>query len=282
MTKNSANSAVGDLNSNIDTNPTKQVNKRCKYDFVFNNYKEENLEDLKIVLNKLCKRYLWGEEVGESQTPHLQGFIDLKVKARMTELVKLIPFGLSYRECRNEEALIKYCQKDGCNIVSYGFPVQLKLISNLKPWQESVSKSLNLEPDDRTVNWIYDAEGNMGKTVFSKYLFSKTDAIICTGGGNKDIACLIALLKKEGRDLNKKTSFIFNFPRSTEGISYKAIESVKDGLMTSVKYESSTLVFNCPHVWIFSNELPDTSKLSMDRWKIWTIKNDDLIEYIES
>jgi hypothetical protein len=49
--------------------------------------------------------------------------------------------------------------------------------------------------------------------------------------------------------------------------------------MTSVKYETSTLVFNCPHVFCFSNELPEFDKLSSDRWKIWYIENDILLPW---
>lgn len=231
-----------------------------------------------------CSHMFAQEEIcPKSGKRHIQGCLELKVKARWSK--DWINPTIHWEKTRNLIAARNYCQKDATRALDgkrFVFPVtrELKLIQGLRPWQKTVSDMCSEEPDDRTVNWIYDADGSAGKTVFTKYMVSKHDAIVATGGGAKDIACLIAILQKAGRDLNLETTFIFNFPRSSEGVSYRAIESVKDGLMTSAKYESSTLVFNCPHVWIFSNEHPDITKLSKDRWKIWTIEDNQLIEYI--
>jgi len=63
-------------------------------------------------------------------------------------------------------------------------------------------------------------------------------------------------------------------------VNYSAIESIKDGLATSAKYESTQLVFNSPHVFIFSNDLPQVHKLTLDRWKIFTIVNNELVRTI--
>lgn len=256
----------------------KQCIQLTRFFFTFNNYAKSDIDTLNAKFRDICKSYVFQEEKGESGTPHLQGCIWLKKKMRWTEFN--LPKQIHWEKVINWNESVKYCSKEETrngDIYSYGLPKQLKIIKDLKPWQNKVIDIINEDPDDRTVYWIYDAKGCMGKTVFSKYLYVKHNAIIATGGGNKDIACMIAILKKEGRDLNDKTTFIFNFPRCTEGISYKAIESVKDGLITSVKYESSTLVFNCPHVICFSNELPKINKLSRDRWKLFEIQeNEDL------
>lgn len=98
-------------------------------------------------------------------------------------------------------------------------------------------------------------------------------SVICNGGSAKDIACILKNLKDQGKDLNVMFTFIMNVPRSTENISYKAIESVKDGCITSAKYESCTLIFNRPHMWVFSNEKPVMNKISKDRWCIWSIND---------
>lgn len=256
--------------------------------FTWNNYPENFLEILEPFLKEKCSQWVFQKEMGVNGTPHIQGSIKLKKTNRWESFG--LPRDIHWEKIRNKKAAFEYCAKEDTRVGEnyWSFPptvikAKLKLITELRPWQQSILAQLDEDPDDRTVNWVYDTEGCMGKTVFSKYLYAKKNAIIATGGGNKDIACLIALLvEEEERDLNQKTSFVFNFPRSTEGISYKAIESVKDGLMTSVKYKTSTLVFNCPHVWCFSNELPDYNKLSRDRWMIWTIKNGELVNYFKS
>lgn len=263
----------------------KQSNQLMNWFFTWNNYPDNFLETLETLFKKICKRYIFQKEMGSNGTPHIQGTICLK-KAMRWEEFKL-PKEIHWEKTLHVESAFAYCSKTETRVGTevYRWPVivekaELRIISNLKPWQSSVMDIIKPDiPDERTIHWVFDENGCMGKTVFSKYLYSKENAIIATGGASKDIACLIAGLAKEGRDLNAKTTFVFNFPRSTEGVSWKAIEMVKDGLITSPKYESSTLVFNCPHVICFSNEMPDLNKLSSDRWMIWKIINEELIPY---
>jgi hypothetical protein len=47
-------------------------------------------------------------------------------------------------------------------------------------------------------------------------------------------------------------------------IDYGAIEQIKNGLVT----QGTRLVFNCPHVIVFSNSEPDRETMSADRWNI--------------
>jgi hypothetical protein len=257
-------------------------NQLSKHFMTFNNYTKSDIDTILDTMVPICKEFCFQEETGENGTKHLQGCFLLKKKMRWTEFG--LPKKIHWEKIINWKSAVAYCSKDDTRtgeVYTQGLPKKLKIIKVLRTWQQDVCNIIKEEPDDRTIHWVYDKTGCMGKTVFSKYLYAKTDAVIATGGGNKDIACMLALLQKNGRDLNDKTTFIFNFPRSTEGISYKALESVKDGLMTSTKYETTTLVFNCPHVICFSNELPIMDKLSEDRWSIWTILDDKLVEYEE-
>lgn len=255
-------------------------NQCIKHFFTWNNYPENAIKEFLEVMESLSKKYCFQEETGEDGTPHLQGCLWLKSKMRWSAFK--LPNTIHWESVKDWDASVVYCSKEETRTgkqYKKGFPKELKLISVLKVWQQQIIDIIQGEVDDRLVYWIYDKEGCNGKTVFSKYLYAKMEAIIATAGGNKDIACLLSIVKGNGRDLNEKTTFVFNFPRSTEGISYKAIESVKDGLITSVKYESSTLVFNCPHVICFSNELPNMAKLSADRWRIFTIEDEKLSRF---
>lgn len=80
---------------------------------------------------------------------------------------------------------------------------------------------------------------------------------------------------------------LFHYVRSQEiFISYEAIESVKDGIFFSAKYESGMCLFNSPHVLVFANFMPDITKLSKDRWQVFeivdnTLKLRDLVQEAE-
>ena len=47
-----------------------------------------------------------------------------------------------------------------------------------------------------------------------------------------------------------------------------SIEEIKNGCFASSKYESKMVIMNSPHILCFANELPDTQKLSRDRWNL--------------
>ena len=58
--------------------------------------------------------------------------------------------------------------------------------------------------------------------------------------------------------------------------NYAVLEHIKDGCAVSSKYNSIILNFKTPNTLIvFSNSRPDTSSLSKDRWKIYSIDDDD-------
>lgn len=280
--KKNGNTIQNRVISNCDNHSSKTVRSvpLIHWFFTFNNYTPKDLETLETYFRINCKKYIFQEEIGKNLTKHLQGSIHLKKKMRWEQFN--LNKKIHWEKTNNINRADEYCQKvDSRNgrIFKWGFPVELEIIKELYNWQNKVLISLLEKPNDRTINWIYDKDGCSGKTVFAKYLSAKSDAIICTGGGVKDIANLLSNLAKNGRDLNKLTTFIFNFGRSCENVSYVGIESVKDGLITNTKFESHTMVFNCPHLWIFSNELPEFGKLSKDRWCVYTIEDQELIPY---
>ena len=72
-------------------------------------------------------------------------------------------------------------------------------------------------------------------------------------------------------------TYFIQYPRSKEPyVSYECLETLKDGLWTTAKYEGEVVVRNSPHVVVFANFPPNTAALSMDRWKIGEIVDDRL------
>lgn len=295
MNKNSSNSSEEEVI--LDSPPApiikKQVSPAIAWCFTLNHYSEEQIQKIRSSIDLECRVGFFNKEIGESGTPHLQGYIEFKSKNRPAQ-----KFGIPeihWEKAKgNKDQNFKYCSKDsGGNLAEMTYAMgykpkcKLRVITELRPWQKQVEQLINEELasfDDRTVNWLVDIQGCCGKTQFCKYLTTKRkQTMIITGGSYSDIACIVKMkVKDHDFDLNDETICVFNIPRKADDggmISYKALESVKDGLMTSTKYESETMVYNCPSVWVFSNNYPKYQSLTKDRWKIYHINNNELEEF---
>ena len=235
-----------------------------KYDFVLNNYKPEDCAKIREVLSKICKKWVFGYEVGESGTPHLQGFMHLIKKERITTLKSKLGSRLSFRGVRNELACIEYCKKDG-NFESFGFPKPIKIIDKLYPWQQSILDIYLTEPDDRTIHWFWEPTGNVGKSAFVKYMVVKYGVLFCNGGKHSDLVNLVF-----NANMDDCKCIIWDLPRSTKGkISYSTLECVKNGMICNTKYETGNKIFNPPHIFCFANYPPENpDELSEDKWKV--------------
>lgn len=139
----------------------------------------------------------------------------------------------------------------------------------LYPWQEEVKSRCMADPDDRTINYIWDPEGNTGKSKFSKYMCYHHKALMLPWGKTGDLLNLV--IKRGGKDI-----YLFDLSRSRpqdwarDDIA-AAMEQVKNGHVVNLKYETDDFMMNPPHVWCFSNQPPNLSSISIDRWKVWKI-----------
>lgn len=144
----------------------------------------------------------------------------------------------------------------------------------LRAWQNKLVDELTHDPDDRKVIWYYDPIGNTGKTWMCKYLYAHGDVAYFTNGKASDIA----------HAYKGERVVVFDFSRSNEEwINYQSIETTKNGMMFSGKYNSTTKCYSCPWVVCMANFKPKLDALSMDRWDIRTINPDDIqITYVPS
>ena len=80
--------------------------------------------------------------------------------------------------------------------------------------------------------------------------------------------------------------FLFNIARSKnecEEINYKILEDLKDGDAFADKYDSQLLKIKSPNVvMVFSNDMPENCKMSVDRWRMFNIVNDELTPTVYS
>lgn len=217
-----------------------------------------------------CTKFAGQLEEGESGTPHFQACIEFKSGKSFQTLSKLLPRA-SIRKTNNKKAAIEYCTKPEGRLEgpwTKGLPKAIKLIETFRPFQTDILEMIKEPADDRTIHWFYDETGCVGKTSFAKYLCVNYNALYCCGKCS-DTKYLIAK-HFESNECNKDDLIcVFGFTRSKEDyVSYEAIEAVKDGIFTSTKYESTMVVFNSPHVFIFANFKPNKNALSKDRWSI--------------
>jgi len=150
-------------------------------------------------------------------------------------------------------------------------------------FQRSIIDSVNKAPDDRTINWVCNFEGCAGKSKLMKYLrmnpklfdFARVPMGTATQIKTSVIAkgphriYMVDLPRVRGSDERQQELF-------------SALEEIKNGWVESPMYgKTDELLMMPPHVWIFSNELPNLKFASADRWRVWTIDSDrNLTPYV--
>ncbi len=248
---------------NTKPHPTKQISPSKRWCFTFNNYEPSDVSSIISTFSQMCEVAIIGKEVGEQGTRHLQGYCEFKKKLRPKNMFNNKIHWEKAKGSRTDN--YAYCSKGDDIAYCLGFPKPVQVIEALYPWQKKLENLIKSEPDDRTVYWCWEPNGNIGKSAFIKYCFVKYAVAFCCGGKYADIINLIF-----NTDMDKCRCVMFDIPRCHIGakISYTAIESIKNGLVFNSKYETGAKAFNSPHVFVFANEPPEEELLSNDRWHI--------------
>ncbi len=146
-------------------------------------------------------------------------------------------------------------------------------------WQRWVLAQLESEPDGRTVNWLWESDGNVGKSCLIQYILSQRDDVLVVSGSRGDILSGVAdwvdpVNQKGSTGCGRPLHAIFvDIPRcSPEAISYGALESLLNMFFYNRKYRSRMVcLLQKLHIFIFSNSRPNVNMLSKDRWNIMWI-----------
>ncbi len=273
--KNSSNSSKRVGNSKPPS--TKQISPAKRWCFTLNNYSETDCSSIVPILTTFCDKYRIAKEIGESGTPHLQGFISFKTKARPMSVFDFTT-SMHWEAAKgNDQAQVDYI---GSNLknksskselwLSHGMPLPpapIEIDLRWNTWLLDLKEKLLEKPDNRTVNWYWSEDGRFGKTQFTRYMIANHNAQLVAGGKYSDITNLIF-----HTDMDLCRCVIINLPRDFKNVSYSAIESIKDGLVCNMKsHTNGSKIFNPPHVVVFANFPPEKSKLSNDRWNIFNV-----------
>lgn len=217
-------------------------------------------------LNTFAKKFLFSGEIGSGGYKHWQGCMSLKQKMYFATVKNIFPTSAHIEPCKDWFKALNYCKKEETHIEGPYTETSsfIKLPPTLKKWQQQVVDICITEPDDRSIYWIWEPDGNTGKTTLCKYLAVKHGATVLNNCSTKDGAYALP---------DEPKLVVVNLTRSNEGhINYGLLEAIKDGLIFSAKYESKMKCFNSPHVFVFANHAPDETKMSADRWKIYRMK----------
>lgn len=126
-----------------------------------------------------------------------------------------------------------------------------------RPWQARVLSKVSQPANDRNIIWVLDADGNSGKSRLARHLVLEHNAIILEGRV-LDMAYLY----------NKEPIVCIDITRAQAEYSkhlFSFAEKLKNGMVTSTKFECRTKLFKPPHVVFFSNAEPPSDVWTTDR-----------------
>lgn len=243
--------------------------------FTLNNYTEKNLSQCLEYFRAKKFTFIIGKEVGESGTPHLQGYLRNKNQISFSTLQKALPGAHLEAALGDQESNYIYCSKGGDFVSNITVKKSVNVLAKPKitprNWQTKVIDLIENEPDSRCINWFYDANGNTGKTTLCDHIISEyEDVMYFTGGKSTDICSQALLQNEDGKGLKV---CLFDFTRTCEGrVSYASMEALKNGLINSPKYKGGSLRLDYyPIIIVFANFQPEQKSLSQDRWRITDI-----------
>ena len=137
--------------------------------------------------------------------------------------------------------------------------------ATLKKWQDVVMKLIELQ-GDREILFIIDKLGNQGKTWLTQYITLTMNGQCFDSTNKKDVAYALN---------PEKDIFVFDMTRATEPkMSLQILESLKNGIVFSGKYESGTKIVADAKVVVMANSFTELheAQLSCDRFMILHLK----------
>lgn len=137
-------------------------------------------------------------------------------------------------------------------------------VLSLRDWQSEIVRQFNEEDTDRKIFWVYDVRGGVGKTHLCRELKMQNPdgVVVFQNGSSRDISYIY----------NGEKLVLFDFSRQEQRcINYDIIEKLKNGFVTSTKYQGHSKMFKIPTICCFSNNPPDVHALSVDRWCIYCV-----------
>jgi len=240
------------------------------------------VDDLTRKFKLHTKKWAFSLEKGdETGYEHYQCRISLKTKARLNGVIALFQLTQAHFSItsttnhENDFYVVKEDTRIGGPWTDKDpyIPRQIREIERLYSWQWKVVCDRDTW-DTRHINIIVDVNGNAGKSTLGTYVSVKRlGRSIPPVNDFRDIMRIIMNTEKE-------RLYIIDIPRAIPkkhlASLYAGIEKIKDGYAFDDRYSFKDEHFDCPNIWVFTNEEPNKHWLTQDRWKYWVIKDNDL------
>ena len=251
-------------------------------------------------------KFVFQLETGERNKQHWQCCFLTKKRVRQTALLKQMSNFLNRKQSQftlqkqdgSWADNVKYCTKAESRVeenfysnfrinVYSAKDIQCMDKPNRRPFQQSIvdlimdpTETYFLEPDDRTIYWLYDPPGSSGKSKVSKWFLHHYEAetaeftintdnqlrSAAIGAGPKDV-----IFVDLGRSVKSQAAYVDKVANIMS-----VVEDLKNGKLVSAFYgQYSVLLMDPPHVFVFSNEPCPIQLLSRDRWSLHTIDPED-------
>ncbi len=145
----------------------------------------------------------------------------------------------------------------------------------LRPFQRRVWEMTQMEPDNNTINWVYDTGELIGKNQLVRFLYKYTENVMDIDYGfmtKSQIKKCIKSQHKKGWDMMNTWTLFMEIHRSVQErkFDYELLKEIKDGRLV-LDRKMTTITFNHPNVWIFSRFLPNVEKFENYNLVIWEV-----------
>ena len=244
----------------------------------------------------VCDDDIVSGDTGESLNLHFQGMLSLRERIRPSTFKKRINMsawsGLFLEPTINSEASYLYNTKSDTRVAGpwnqHGEVYVGADVLNRPNWkfQDQLEELMMTPPKSRVIYYIYDKVGGNGKSEHSLKMRLKYGGEIGKNDGIFGIIMDGTIGQMTSTICNKvgaKKIYYYDMSRSKKSKdqyndTFSLIEHLKSQYLSNSFYggvnSKSELILAVPHIVCFSNQSPARflSKLSVDRWKIYTIE----------
>lgn len=215
-----------------------------------------------------------GDETGNGGYRHFQFCMDCAGNLR--EYADINSLGWHIEECVSWDAAKNYCRKTG-NYLYFGDSIEeryYKWIRSRKPLQcwQTFGASVAHQTDRQITVWV-DTDGCAGKSTFA-YILERRGKCLNIPRTEHNPTKLLDFVAMH---YNNEPLIVVDIPRDQKVSKdlCRALETVKDGVITSAKYHGTKKFIKGVKILVFTNHFLDKSvyaALTKDRWDVKSLK----------
>ena len=258
--------------------------------------------DIGKLLLLIAKKFTFQKEMGhKTQRLHWQGRLSLRKKTTKQSLINLFKdtdypsIDIRPTVPENTKGEPFYCLKldtkvEGPWTETYfkdnepvWYPPQL-LIIKMQEYQDLIYNAFGY--NFRNLNLLIDTKGNIGKTTIALRMFAEGLAVIIPPINNYKDFSQFAYSMFANLDRKKRYTVFVDMPKcaSKENLIgiFSSLETLKGGYIFDTRNKGRAMLITSPDIWIMTNERPDKSMLSIDRWCEYKVVDGQLINYDET